>query len=243
MQAPVQKPPRVGSNSLRLSPFVAISILLFGTVIWGFWRTYFLPLISLRADRSWLIHIHAAVFVGWMLLLLIQSFAVSFGKGQFHRRLGVFGMAYAVAVFLVGIVISVAVPVAGARAGNFSSEIAGLVAIYLISDMLVFAMLMVGAFRCRTRPAAHKRWVICATVALTTAAVGRVLPGGSLSFYLAWLAPVFLLIVVDLVTLKRASTVSLAGLMILTFAFFKNGLIEQLAVARELGLVVISPWM
>ena len=239
----VAQPGGTADKRRRLSPFLGISLLLFGTAIWGFWQSYFLPLMTSGADRSWLIHLHAAVFTGWMFLLLAQSLAISFSNVQFHRRLGVAGMSYAVLVFLLGLVVSVAVPVAGATAGNFPIEIAGLVAVYLITDMLVFAAFMAGAMAYRTKPAFHKRLIICATVALTTAAVGREMPVGSLSFYVVWLAPIFVLIGVDLTTRKRPHVVSVFGLVVLTLAFFKNGFLEGLAVSRTVGLFIVSSWI
>lgn len=226
-----------------LSSYLVISLILFGTVIWGFWQSYFLPLMTSGADRSWLIHIHAAVFVGWMILLVTQALAVSLGQIRFHKRFGIAGMNYAVLVFIIGLVVSVAVPVAGARAGDFPSEIAGLVALYLITDMLVFGGFMVAAMMYRSKPEFHKRLIVCATVALTTAAIGRELPAGSVSFYLVWLAPIFVLIGADLITQRRPHVVSIAGLAILTLAFFKNGLIEQLSASRDVGLLVVSPWI
>ena len=152
-------------------------------------------------------------------------------------------MGFAVLVFIVGLIVSVEVPAAGARAGDFPLEIAGLVAVYLVTDMLIFGALMVAAMADRAQPAFHKRLIVCATVALTTAAIGRVLPAGSLIFYLAWLAPLFVLIGVDLVKLKRPHVVSIAALALLTFAFFKNDLLAQLPAARSVGLLMVSPWI
>jgi hypothetical protein len=172
--------PRETNRAGKLfSPFFVISLILFGTVIWGFWQSYFWPLMTFSAERSWLIHVHATVFVGWMVLLVAQALAVSLGNRQFHRRFGVAGMGFAVLVFIVGLIVSVEVPAAGARAGDFPLEIAGLVAVYLVTDMLIFGALMVAAMADRAQPAFHKRLIVCATVALTTAAIGRVLPAGS----------------------------------------------------------------
>ena len=95
----------------------------------------------------------------------------------------------------------------------------------------------------RSRPEFHKRLIICATVALTTAAIGRELPAGSVGFYLVWLAPIFVLFGADLIQQRRPHVVSIAGLAILTLAFFKNGLIEQLSASRGVGLLIVSPWI
>lgn len=109
--------------------------------------------------------------------------------------------------------------------------------------MLFFGAFIVAAPVYRTKPAFHKRLIVCATVALTTAAIGRPLPAGSLIFYLVWLTPIFILIGVDLVKLKRPHAVSIAGLTVLTAAFFKNGLIQQVPASRILGLFIVSPWI
>jgi hypothetical protein len=42
-----------------------------------------------------------------------------------------------------------------------------------ITDILIFATLIFLAFRNRSNPAAHKRFVLIATIALTEAAIGR----------------------------------------------------------------------
>lgn len=227
----------------RGSAFLVISLILCATVVWGFWQSYFWPLMTSAVDRLWVVHVHAAVFVGWMTLLTTQVVAVSRGHMRFHKRLGIAGMGYAILVLAVGLVVSVVVPVSGARAGNFSSDVAGLVAVYLVTDMLFFGGFMVAAMIYRARPAIHKRLIVCATIALTTAAVGRELPAGSPSFYAVWLAPLFVLVGVDLVTLKRPHIVSITGLAVLSLAFFKNDLLAPLPATLSLGRLIVSPWL
>jgi hypothetical protein len=61
-------------------PYLVASLIPAGTVVWGFWQTYFLPLMTARIERLWVIHLHAAIFGGWIFLLVGQAAAVSLGQ-------------------------------------------------------------------------------------------------------------------------------------------------------------------
>ena len=41
--------------------YLALSLAVAGIVVWGFWPSYFGPLIAGTAARPWFIHAHAAV--------------------------------------------------------------------------------------------------------------------------------------------------------------------------------------
>ena len=48
-----------------------LTLLLIAVVVRGFWPTYFGPLLTGRnVARPWVMHLHGAIFSGWMLLLL-----------------------------------------------------------------------------------------------------------------------------------------------------------------------------
>ncbi len=89
------------SEVLRSSPvqatgwaYPAIGLAIAGMVTWGFWRSYFGPLIGGGVTRPWIIHVHAAVFVGWVVLFVTQASLAAFGRIAFHRRLGRVGSSY-----------------------------------------------------------------------------------------------------------------------------------------------------
>ena len=50
------------------------------------------------------VHIHAAVYVSWLILLTIQTVLIGRGSVALHRRLGWFGAGLAVLVVLMGLV-------------------------------------------------------------------------------------------------------------------------------------------
>jgi hypothetical protein len=89
---------------------------------------------------------------------------------QWHKRLGLAGFGLAVAMVVLGVL-------AATDALRRGSGPLGLDAktfyVVPISDMLVFSVLVFFAYRARRRPAAHKRLILIATIALMDAAVGR----------------------------------------------------------------------
>jgi hypothetical protein len=50
-----------------------------------------------------IVHLHGLIFISWMLLLLAQTGLVSAGNVKLHRSLGMWGVAHATAIMLIGI--------------------------------------------------------------------------------------------------------------------------------------------
>ena len=213
-----------------------------GLVTWGFWRSYFSPLLAGTVDRPWVVHLHAAVFVGWVLLLIAQAALVASGRVRLHRRIGTIGMLYGALVFLVGVMVSVLAPSLRVRAGNFPIEVGGMVAILSLADLLLFGAFLACAFAYRSRPDVHKQWVIAATAALGGAAIGRVLKTDSPEYLLTWLAPVLALIAIDLITRRRVRAVPLVSGALIVVAFFKNPLLAA-PVWRDVGAALLRPFV
>lgn len=46
----------------RRPAYLGIALFFAGIVTWGFWRSYFDPLLSGTVDRPWIVHLHASVF-------------------------------------------------------------------------------------------------------------------------------------------------------------------------------------
>lgn len=222
--------------------YLAIALFFAGLVGWGFWRSYFGPLLAGTVDRPWVVHLHAAVFVGWVLLLIAQATLVATGRVRLHRRIGAAGMLYGALVFLVGVLVSTLGPALRVRAGEFPIEVGGMVAIYSLADLLLFGAFLACAFAYRSRPDVHKQWVIAATAALGGAAIGRVLKTDSPEYLLTWLAPVLALIAIDLITRRRVRTVPLVSGALIVVAFFKNPLLPA-PVWRDIGAALVRPFV
>ena len=227
----------------RRSPaYLGIALLFAGLVIWGFWRSYFAPLISGTVERPWVVHVHAAVFVGWVLLLIAQAAFVTAARVRLHRQIGVVGMAYGAFVFLVGVMVSIGAPALRVRAGDFPVEVGGMVAILSLADLVLFGAFLALAFVSRSQPQIHKQWVIAATAALGGAAVGRVLKSDSLAYLLVWLSPVLATIAIDFARRRSLSAVPFVSGGLIVVSFFKTQLFAA-PFWSELGRALVSPFV
>jgi hypothetical protein len=139
--------------------------------ILGFAPTYWIPLLSGTLAVPPILHLHAAVFYGWLALFVTQSQLA--GKRQLtrHRELGVLGVAVATAMCFVGTAAAVnsirLADAAGFRTQALAFSVVPLTGIFLFAAMFAVALWNVK------RPDIHKRLILITTVGLLNAAVGR----------------------------------------------------------------------
>jgi len=150
--------------------FCAMIVVLWATVLFGFAKTYFLAGMVRAPLPNLLIHVHGAAFTLWMALLTVQIGLVSARRVAWHKRLGLFGFGLAVAMVALGLLAATDalrrnVGVNGLDAKTFY--------VVPLSAVTVFAVLVFFAYRARRQPAAHKRLILIATIAIMDAAVGR----------------------------------------------------------------------
>jgi hypothetical protein len=152
--------------------FSGIALLILVTVFIGFARTYFLAGVFRAPLPNPLIHIHGAVFSSWILLLITQTALVSAGRVDIHRRLGLAGFGLASLMVILGVLAA-----SNSLARGFAPPGSGFdpKTFYAIpiGGMLMFATLIFFAYRARFDPAAHKRLILIATIALLDAPTGR----------------------------------------------------------------------
>lgn len=141
------------------------------TVVIGFAPTYFLAGMFRAPLPSVIIHVHATVFIGWLLLLILQTSLVSAGRVDLHRKLGIFAVVYAGIMVPLGWLAATDSLVRAKDAFGRDPRV-----FYLIptSEITVFGILIALAFRYRKVPAVHKRLIYVANVALLLAAVARI---------------------------------------------------------------------
>lgn len=157
------------------------------------------------------VHIHAAVYVSWLLLLTVQTILIRRGRVAAHRALGILGAALAVLVVLTGLIASYVV--ANRRLGTPSADPAFIST--LLEDILIFASLTAAALALRHDAAAHKRLMLLGTVSLLQAgfirwwgatmhgAYGHGFLGGWMADYLGVTLLVLCIGAYDLVTRRR----------------------------------------
>ncbi|MGA2019947.1 MAG: hypothetical protein ABSH02_05095 [Candidatus Sulfotelmatobacter sp.] len=152
--------------------FSGMAVVILGSVFVGFARSYYLAGMFKAPLPNLLVHIHGAVFSSWILLLIVQTSLVAAGRVDLHRRLGLLGFALACLMVIVGLLAATdslgrhfAPGDAGVSVRAFSTV--------TLTTMLAFSTLIYFAFRNRFNPAAHKRFILIATIAILDAAFVR----------------------------------------------------------------------
>jgi hypothetical protein len=204
-------------------------------VVAGFSRSFYGTFVA-GATHPWIVHVHAAVYVGWLTLLMTQSILAARGQIALHKRLGTFGIAYGVLVFALGVVVSFAMPVINVHTGVWPMERAETFLAAPLGDMVLFGGFFGAAITYRRQPAIHKRLIVLAAVAVMFAAVGRALTAagallddpsaaaflGSRGVSLAlWYSPVFVAIAHDLLKHRRVHPVYWLGVVAMAVAFLR----------------------
>lgn len=149
-----------------------MALLIAAVVIWGFSRTIGGRLIHPRSPPPTLLYIHAAVFASWVLLFITQTALVATRNVRVHRKLGVLGLALGVSIPILGVATAM---VMGRLPGHHDDNGAAFLAITLF-DMIAFTIPFGLAAYWRGKPEFHRRLMLIATCALTSAAIGRLIP-------------------------------------------------------------------
>lgn len=131
--------------------YLGLTLFLIATVITGFWPSYFGTLLSGDVTRPLVMHLHGAVFTGWMALLFLQVGLVAAGRVRLHRQVGRLGIGYGVLVFVMGVIVTFAAPVMHVRAGEWTVDRAAGFLLLPIGDMILFAGFFGAAIAFRDR--------------------------------------------------------------------------------------------
>lgn len=212
-------------QALSRSFYVAEVALLSVMVLVGFWPFFSrLP----AGPRPWpsLVYVHASVFLGWMALLATQVVLIRQRRIRQHRQLGRFGIALGVLVLLLGLAVTLVLPVEHVRAGEWTVDRAAGFLILPLGDLVLFAGLFGAGIAWRAKAAVHKRLMLLAAIALVFPAAARA-AGPNLPLILAlWLLPLALAIAHDLLTIRRIHPVYWLGTILFLVAFGRVFLME-----------------
>jgi hypothetical protein len=145
--------------------FPAVAAVLFGVLLVGFAKTFFLRSLFEVPPIPAYLYVHGALLTTWYALVLAQTCLVAARRTDLHRRLGVAAVAVACVVVPISAYVVVRyVPRALAR-GRDLDFIRGLV----VGDslgLLLFAVLVAAGIFFRPRTDVHKRLMIasCFTI-------------------------------------------------------------------------------
>jgi hypothetical protein len=187
----------------------------------GFWPPYYGRLLAgapiAPEFAYWVIDVHSTIFLGWLLLFLIQAVLVWRERTDLHRRVGAVGIGYALVTFTTGVVGGYLL-VLHRVAGGMGLDQAAAFLFVPLSDIVMFAGFFGAAILYRDQPEIHKRLMVLAMLTFAQVGTGRLLVHVWPSllhprwhFNAAWFVPVAAVLAHDLFTRRRVHPVYLVG--------------------------------
>ena len=165
--------PRVRWSAERVF-YLGLTVAMALSVYVGFARSFFLrPLFPTWPSPSEpIFYVHGAVFASWCVLMVVQAALVTARRTPLHRQIGVFGALLAGTMVVLGVHAGL---VAARRPSGFLGIPVPAIQFLVVplADMLLFGSFVALAVLKRRDPQAHKRWMVLATVNLTTAGIAR----------------------------------------------------------------------
>lgn len=229
--------------SLRRSHqfYVGLTLFLIATVVTGFWPSYFGTLLSGGVKRPLVMHLHGAIFTGWMALLFVQVGLAATGRVRAHRRVGSFGIGYGAVVFIMGVIATFAAPVIHVHAGEWTADRAAGFLILPAVDMILFGGFFAAAVKYRSKPEIHKRLIVAATVALAFAAVARMNFAPPI-FFVIWMVPMAALAAFDFRSTGKVHRVTAICSAVMAIAFLRVLVMESEA-WLVVGRAMLRPFL
>jgi hypothetical protein len=151
--------------------YVGIAAALAITVFVGFAPTFYLKAFTATPSLSPLVWAHGLLFTGWIVLLITQATLVAKERVNVHMCLGMFGIALAVAMVVVGLLTATS----AARLGHVPPGAPPPLVFMAIPFFAIveFAILVGAAIALRGNSQVHKRLILLATITIAGAAVAR----------------------------------------------------------------------
>jgi len=151
--------------------YFSMSLLVAAVVVYGFSHTVDRRLLHATPSPPWILWAHGIVMTGWLIFFIFQSALVRTHNVKLHRRTGWFGAGLGALIPVLGI--STAVLMDRFFFYRLHAPHPQWFIIIQIWDMTAFAACFGLAVYWRKKPEFHRRLVLVATCALTSAAFGR----------------------------------------------------------------------
>ncbi|HET7130677.1 MAG TPA: hypothetical protein VFJ95_00460 [Gammaproteobacteria bacterium] len=244
---------RPRARPARSKLYVGVALLIAAIVFVGFSPSFYGTFVQ-GVAHPWIIHVHAAVYVGWLVLLFAQAVLAARGQIAVHRKVGNFGIAYGALVWVLGLIVAVAMPVINVHTGVWPTERAERFLAVPLGDMVLFGGFFGAAVAYRGKPEIHKRLIVLAAVAVMFAAVGRaasavsILAGDPNAFtgraprLALWYSPVLVAMAHDLVTKRRIHPVYWIGVVAMAAAFLRIPY-SQTEQWRGVARTILAPFL
>jgi hypothetical protein len=150
--------------------FTVMSLVMLGTVVYGFAQTYFLAGMVRAKLPSVLVHVHGAAFTCWILLFVVQCVLIDMKKIKLHRTLGWVGAFLAAAMLVLGVWATFAMLRRGVTVPGFTP---GQFLVLNNVEIVLFAGLVAWGVSERYNKPIHKRLMLLATLDIMGPAISR----------------------------------------------------------------------
>ncbi len=223
-------------REIRFYPAIAIALLVINVI--GFGATYFFKPFLESPELPFRTHIHAVLFIGWMVLFATQAFLVKNKNLKMHRALGRIGGFLALAMILSGIQILYyrALEFDGSQASlqNTALTVCGNIVL-----LILFGLNVGLGIQYRNKPPWHRRFMLLACISMMPQSLGRIgkipanpVVGGVPNEVLFGLGGMLLLILIlwahDLFSTRRIHVVSgIGGPVIMVCIILAAALLPQ----------------
>lgn len=179
--------------------------------------------------RPWLVHAHAVVFMGWVVLYVLQNSFVALGQIKLHRMLGRVALGWLALMVVLGIAVTVRM----VRAGEVPFVFQPLHFLVFDSITLITAAALIGlGVANHRRTDWHRRLNYTAMAVLTGPAFGRLLPMPLLipwAYHGAWLASLLFPLIGIIADARRVGRVHPAWLWGLAAVFAAEGVTDAIS--------------
>jgi len=186
---------------------MGLGVLMALIAIVGFWPRYFGPLVFGTLVQPLLIHVHATVFSGWLVLFFLQAYFAATKRIRLHLAMGKAAIWYGVLLVVVGLTTGVI------RSAASPPGLAEELLLAIIEDMLMFTGFFAAAIVYRKQPRLHRPLMVVAAASLLVAAVARMGPLLPAEPYLTpltlliWCLPLLVAMVQEFGTTRRVHPV------------------------------------
>ena len=168
----ISEPSILASASQRSrSPFLVTAFATVAIVFIGFSPTYWIPIITSPEPIRSLLHMHAALFFGWVVLFLVQSMLVRQNRLAAHRRIGKIAAVWAIITITTGVYLAIETITRDLELidGTFNA-----VPTFIpLTQIFMFACFIAAALTNIRKPDVHKRFMVLAALVATTPALAR----------------------------------------------------------------------
>ena len=215
--------------------------------IGGFWPQYFAAVTGRAAaptTQFWLIHVHAGLFVGWLLVYISQAALIMSGRARVHLKMGPWLAAYGFVIAAVGAYAAgLLAHRRGVRENDFDA--AASFVFFPLIDMVYFAGFLAAAVAYRKIPHLHKRAMFLATFSIAVVGIGRLVGQTGFESALIWqpliLAPVLIAIAYDIFVCRKVYVVMAVGLVVHLFRLNADPFADS-EVWLPVGRALVAPF-